>query len=218
MRQARRRSRGCQRDRRQALIVRIRVYATPGQNFVLRMLELMRSRQELTIVADQSDLRPGRALASACGAWRARMHRYPSLGDAGVASWYDFAVAIRTGAPSCSCGPACCHSHGRISTAARRPPTACWTPLGLRRPGRPGAFSQPGQMLDRRDRAVRRAPRTLLPCTFRAGGLHAPPSATSCGGCVTSRGYGPPGKLSNIVHLLEVIKYARVVRTGCAVL
>jgi hypothetical protein len=31
-------------------------------------------------------------------------------------------------------------------------------------------------------------------------------------------GIRPPGKLSNIVHLLEVIKYARVICTGCAVL
>jgi dTDP-4-dehydrorhamnose reductase len=66
-----------------ALIVRTSwVYATRGQNFVLRMLELMRSRQELTIVADQVGS-PTWASSLASALWghgNQGSQRYPSLG------------------------------------------------------------------------------------------------------------------------------------------
>ena len=81
-----------------ALIVRTSwVYATRGQNFVLRMLELMRTKQELTIVADQVGsptwaVSLARALWSMAGKDLKGIHHWA---DAGVASWYDFAVAIQ---------------------------------------------------------------------------------------------------------------------------
>lgn len=80
-----------------AIIVRTSwVYAAGGANFVRTMLRLMRERDELRVVADQigsptwaSGLAQtlwGLAAKDATGIWH---HR-----DAGVASWYDFAVAI----------------------------------------------------------------------------------------------------------------------------
>ena len=80
-----------------AIIVRTSwVYAAGGANFVRTMLRLMRERDELRVVADQIGSPTWvRGLATtiwqlatkdAAGIWH---HR-----DAGVASWYDFAVAI----------------------------------------------------------------------------------------------------------------------------
>lgn len=72
------------------------VYAAGGANFVRTMLRLMRERDELRVVSDQigsptwatglAQTLWGLAVASQPGIWH---HR-----DAGVASWYDFAVAI----------------------------------------------------------------------------------------------------------------------------
>lgn len=72
------------------------VYAAGGANFVRTMLRLMRERDELRVVGDQIGSPTwatglartlwGLALADRPGIWH---HR-----DAGVASWYDFAVAI----------------------------------------------------------------------------------------------------------------------------
>jgi dTDP-4-dehydrorhamnose reductase len=81
-----------------ALIVRTSwVYAAGGGNFVRTMLRLMRERDELSVVHDQigaPTLASGLAdtiwalvAAKATGTFH---HR-----DAGVASWYDFAVAIQ---------------------------------------------------------------------------------------------------------------------------
>ncbi len=80
------------------LIVRTSwVYAPGGGNFVRTMLRLMRERDELSVVHDQigaPTLASGLAstiwalvAANATGTYH---HR-----DAGVASWYDFAVAIQ---------------------------------------------------------------------------------------------------------------------------
>lgn len=80
-----------------AIIVRTSwVYAAGGANFVRTMLRLMRERDELRVVADQigsptwaaglANVLWGLAAQTATGMWH---HR-----DAGVASWYDFAVAI----------------------------------------------------------------------------------------------------------------------------
>lgn len=80
-----------------AIIVRTSwVYAAAGANFVRTMMRLMRERDELRVVADQIGSPTwatglartlwGLAEGQATGIWH---HR-----DAGVASWYDFAVAI----------------------------------------------------------------------------------------------------------------------------
>jgi len=80
-----------------AIIVRTSwVYAAGGANFVRTMLRLMRERESLSVVADQigsptwatglAQTLWGLAEKQATGIWH---HR-----DAGVASWYDFAVAI----------------------------------------------------------------------------------------------------------------------------
>ncbi|HET8553015.1 MAG TPA: dTDP-4-dehydrorhamnose reductase [Gammaproteobacteria bacterium] len=82
-----------------ALIVRTSwVYAKEGGNFVNTMLRLMRTKPALTIVADQIGT-PTWAISLAKFLWRAAeqpdingTHHYS---DAGVASWYDFAVAIK---------------------------------------------------------------------------------------------------------------------------
>lgn len=80
-----------------ALIVRTAwVYAAQGSNFVRTMLRLMGERDRLTIVADQVGT-PTHAASLADALWRlaaagaSGIHHYT---DAGVASWYDFAVAI----------------------------------------------------------------------------------------------------------------------------
>ncbi|PLY16396.1 MAG: dTDP-4-dehydrorhamnose reductase [Sedimenticola sp.] len=72
------------------------VYSSLGNNFVKTMLRLMGERDQLGIVADQIGSPTwANSLARAC--WRAvlsdlsGMHHWT---DAGVASWYDFAVAI----------------------------------------------------------------------------------------------------------------------------
>lgn len=74
------------------------VYSTHGHNFVKTMLKLMADRRRLTIVADQIGT-PTWARDLARALWQ--FARLPSArgalhwSDAGVASWYDFAVAIR---------------------------------------------------------------------------------------------------------------------------
>ncbi len=80
------------------LIVRTAwVYAATGQNFVRTMLRLMAERDEIRVVADQIGT-PTHASTLARALWaltaRGRSGIY-HVTDAGVASWYDFAVAIR---------------------------------------------------------------------------------------------------------------------------
>jgi len=73
------------------------VYAATGNNFVHTMLRLMRDGKALRVVADQIGS-PTWATGLAEAIWRALakgvtgMHHWT---DAGVASWYDFAVAIQ---------------------------------------------------------------------------------------------------------------------------
>ena len=80
-----------------ALVVRASwIYAPVGQNFVNTMLRLIGERDEIRVVADQIGT-PTWAPRLAGALWRlaalgARgIHHYT---DSGVASWYDFAVAI----------------------------------------------------------------------------------------------------------------------------
>ena len=81
-----------------ALIVRTAwVYAAVGNNFVATMLRLMRDRDELRVVADQIGT-PTHAASLAGAIWTLAAHGATGTyhwTDAGVASWYDFAVAIR---------------------------------------------------------------------------------------------------------------------------
>jgi dTDP-4-dehydrorhamnose reductase len=81
-----------------ALIVRTAwVYAAEGNNFVRTMLRLMRERPELKVVADQIGS-PTHAASLARAIWAldaAGANGLYHWTDAGVASWYDFAVAIR---------------------------------------------------------------------------------------------------------------------------
>ena len=73
------------------------VYSTFGGNFVKTMLRLMAEREELSVVADQVGT-PTWARGLAQALWQAV--ELPDLvgthhwTDAGVCSWYDFAVAI----------------------------------------------------------------------------------------------------------------------------
>jgi dTDP-4-dehydrorhamnose reductase len=74
------------------------VYASAGRNFVLTMLKLMRERQEIRVVCDQIGA-PTWASSAAAAIW-GLIEANASGGiyhwsDLGVASWYDFAVAIQ---------------------------------------------------------------------------------------------------------------------------
>jgi dTDP-4-dehydrorhamnose reductase len=72
------------------------VYSSHGQNFVKTMLRLMSEREALSIVADQIGT-PTWAHGLARMIWKAMDARLTGVHhwtDAGVASWYDFAVAI----------------------------------------------------------------------------------------------------------------------------
>ncbi len=80
------------------LIVRTAwVYAARGSNFVHSMLRLMRERPEVRVVADQIGTPThadslARAIWALDAAGATGIHHWT---DAGVASWYDFAVAIQ---------------------------------------------------------------------------------------------------------------------------
>lgn len=73
------------------------VYAATGANFVLTMLRIMRANGAVRVVSDQVGT-PTAARPLAAALWRVAddpqirgIHHWT---DAGVASWYDFAVAI----------------------------------------------------------------------------------------------------------------------------
>lgn len=74
------------------------VYASTGKNFVLTMLRLMREREEIRVVCDQIGS-PTWAAGLAGAIWGfVETNATPGLyhwTDLGVASWYDFALAIQ---------------------------------------------------------------------------------------------------------------------------
>jgi dTDP-4-dehydrorhamnose reductase len=120
------------------------VYASHGRNFVLRMLGLMRERREVRVVADQTGTPTwARPLAQAvwAAADRPSVHGIIHWTDAGVATWYDLAVAI--GEEALALGlleraPSVCPVRtGEFPAAARRPAfsaldtSASRTALGL---------------------------------------------------------------------------------------
>ncbi|MEM5529416.1 dTDP-4-dehydrorhamnose reductase [Gammaproteobacteria bacterium AS21] len=73
------------------------VYSIHGNNFVKTMLCLMAEKSELGIISDQiGSPTSAKSLAQAC--LYAALHRVKGIHhwtDAGVASWYDFAIAIQ---------------------------------------------------------------------------------------------------------------------------
>jgi dTDP-4-dehydrorhamnose reductase len=74
------------------------VYASTGRNFVLTMLKLMRERPEIRVVCDQIGA-PTWASSAAAAIWGLIAANAPGgiyhWTDLGLASWYDFAVAIQ---------------------------------------------------------------------------------------------------------------------------
>jgi dTDP-4-dehydrorhamnose reductase len=72
------------------------VYGAEGRNFLNTMLRLMRSRPQLPVVSDQIGA-PTSVTGLARALWALSLRRAIGLYhwcDSGVASWYDFAVAI----------------------------------------------------------------------------------------------------------------------------
>jgi dTDP-4-dehydrorhamnose reductase len=74
------------------------VYAASGKNFVLTMLRLMREKDQISVVCDQIGS-PTWAASDAAAIW-GLVEAQAAAGiyhwtDLGVASWYDFAVAIQ---------------------------------------------------------------------------------------------------------------------------
>ena len=77
------------------------LYSPYGQNFLKTMLRLMAERSELGVIADQIGS-PTAAATLAATVWsfakNSQLHGLFHWTDAGVASWYDFAEAIREAA------------------------------------------------------------------------------------------------------------------------
>ncbi|MCK5888703.1 MAG: dTDP-4-dehydrorhamnose reductase [Methylococcales bacterium] len=73
------------------------VYSSHGQNFVKTMLRLMAEKPELGVISDQiGSPTYAKGLAQAClMAAENKVNGIHHWSDAGVASWYDFAVAIQ---------------------------------------------------------------------------------------------------------------------------
>ncbi|HEV2287199.1 MAG TPA: dTDP-4-dehydrorhamnose reductase [Steroidobacteraceae bacterium] len=79
-----------------AAVVRASWLYSAAGGFAARMLALMRTRPELRVVSDQVGA-PTHAAGLAGTLWALGMRRAPGLWhwcDSGVASWYDFAVAV----------------------------------------------------------------------------------------------------------------------------
>ena len=71
------------------------VYAAAGNNFVKTMLRVMAEREEVRVVADQLGT-PTHATSLARAIWALQGHSgIFHWTDAGITSWYDFAVAIQ---------------------------------------------------------------------------------------------------------------------------
>ncbi len=118
------------------------VYSRHGQNFVRTMLRLMQEREEVGVVADQIGT-PTWADSLADALWAVAIR--PVAGvlhwtDAGVASWYDFAVAIQEEAVAAGLLPRAVPIRplrtGEYPAAAPRPPysvldkSTTWALLG----------------------------------------------------------------------------------------
>ena len=104
------------------------LYAADGRNFLTTMLRLMRSRPQLTVVSDQIGA-PTSVTGLARVLWAFTRRRAPGVYhwcDSGVASWYDFAIAIAEEAVSVGVlaysPPILPITSADYPTAARRPP------------------------------------------------------------------------------------------------
>jgi len=130
-----------------ALVVRTSwLYSSHGNNFVKTILRLLADKPELGIIADQIGT-PTWAAGLAGAAWKMielDMHGMHHWSDAGVASWYDFAVAIRDEALQLgllsSDTPIRAIATSDYPTPARRPPYSLmdkqptWNALGYQPP------------------------------------------------------------------------------------
>ena len=132
----------------QAVVVRTAwVYSRHGQNFVRTMLRLMGERDAVGVVSDQVGT-PTWARSLAETLWivagRPGLHGVLHWTDAGVASWYDFAVAIQEEALAAGllerAVPVRPLSSREYPTAARRPAYSVlskresWAALGVTPP------------------------------------------------------------------------------------
>jgi dTDP-4-dehydrorhamnose reductase len=104
------------------------LYAADGRNFLTTMLHLMRNRPQVTVVSDQVGA-PTSVAGLARVLWAFADRRASGLHhwcDSGVASWYDFAVAIAEEAVSlgvlASSPPILPIASADYPVAARRPP------------------------------------------------------------------------------------------------
>ncbi len=127
----------------EALIVRTSwVYAATGHNFVRTMLRLMTERDEVRVVTDQIGT-PTYAPGLATSLWTLAAQQSRGIwhqSDAGIASWYDFAVAIQEEALSLGLlsktVPVVPIDSSAYPTPARRPAfsvldkTSTWKALG----------------------------------------------------------------------------------------
>ena len=104
------------------------VYSATGHNFVKTMLRVMREKGAVRVVADQIGA-PTAATSIAAAIWkfatRPDVHGLHHWTDAGVASWYDFAVAIAEEAGTCGLLDRAVHvepiTTHEYPTPARRP-------------------------------------------------------------------------------------------------
>lgn len=84
--------------KRQSLIIRTAwLYSSHGTNFVKTMLSLMKQKEELRVIDEQIGT-PTWAFGLANAIWLALQKQLTGIyhwTDAGVASWYDFAIAIQ---------------------------------------------------------------------------------------------------------------------------
>jgi len=120
------------------------VYASTGRNFVLTMLRLFRERTVVKVVSDQIGTPTSAASLARC-IWAVTAKRgtppVMHFSDAGVASWYDFAVAIHDEARALGLIERSVQilpiTSDQYPTAAVRPrfsvldKTATWSELGL---------------------------------------------------------------------------------------
>jgi dTDP-4-dehydrorhamnose reductase len=83
-----------------AIVIRTSwVYSSYGKNFVKAMLKLMKEKKEISVVNDQlgsptyaADLGEAILQIISASAWHPGLYHYS---NAGIISWYEFAVAIR---------------------------------------------------------------------------------------------------------------------------